>query len=335
MTDRRAILVTGGAGFIGSHVSKALAKAGFMPVVYDNLTTGHADAVQWGPCVIADMLDRDALARAIHAYDISAVMHFAGSAYVYESMLDPAKYYDNNIGGMLTLLDVVRHQDVMPPVVLSSSCATYGLMGQAPIAETSPQKPINPYGRTKLVCEQMLADYAAAYGLRAAVLRYFNAAGADPDGRLGERHLPETHLIPLALMTAAGRRASLDVCGTDYETPDGTCVRDYIHVDDLARAHVMALFQLLQGSAGVVANLGSGRGVSVREVAAAVERVTGRSVPLNLMPRRAGDPPILVADPRLALQLLGFRTRLTDIDTIIGHAAPWFGHKGADDAEAA
>jgi UDP-arabinose 4-epimerase len=335
MTERPAILVTGGAGFIGSHACKALAQAGFLPVVLDNLSTGHADAVQWGPGVIADIRDRVALARVMDTYNISAVMHFAGSAYVHESMVDPAKYYDNNIGGLLALLAVLRQQDVMPPLVFSSSCATYGLKALVPIAETAAQQPINPYGRTKLVCEWMLADHAAAYGLRPAILRYFNAAGADPDGKLGERHQPETHLIPLALMAAAGLRSALDVYGTDYETPDGTCVRDYIHVDDLARAHVMALSQLLQGSAGLTVNLGSGQGVSVLEVAAAVERVTGKSLALNRMPRRAGDPPILVADPSLASQLLGFRTKVSDTETIIGHAAPWFGHKVAGDAEAA
>jgi UDP-arabinose 4-epimerase len=335
MTERPAILVTGGAGFIGSHACKALAQAGFLPVVLDNLSTGHADAVQWGPGVIADIRDRVALARVMDTYNISAVMHFAGSAYVHESMVDPAKYYDNNIGGLLALLAVLRQQDVMPPLVFSSSCATYGLKALVPIAETAAQQPINPYGRTKLVCEWMLADHAAAYGLRPAILRYFNAAGADPDGKLGERHQPETHLIPLALMAAAGLRPALDVYGADYETPDGTCVRDYIHVDDLARAHVMALSQLLQGSAGLTVNLGSGQGVSVLEVAAAVERVTGKSLALNRMPRRAGDPPILVADPSLASQLLGFRTKVSDTETIIGHAAPWFGHKVAGDAEAA
>lgn len=335
MTERPAILVTGGAGFIGSHACKALAQAGFLPVVLDNLSTGHADAVQWGPGDIADIRDRVALARVMDTYNISAVMHFAGSAYVHESMVDPAKYYDNNIGGLLALLAVLRQQDVMPPLVFSSSCATYGLKALVPIAETAAQQPINPYGRTKLVCEWMLADHAAAYGLRPAILRYFNAAGADPDGKLGERHQPETHLIPLALMAAAGLRQALDVYGADYETPDGTCVRDYIHVDDRARAHVMALSQLLQGSAGLTVNLGSGQGVSVLEVVAAVERVTGKSVALNRMPRRAGDPPILVADPSLASQLLGFRTKVWDIETIIGHAAPWFGHKVAGDAEAA
>lgn len=329
MTGHPAILVTGGAGFIGSHACKALAAAGFTPVVYDNLTTGHADAVRWGPAVFADVRDRAALTQAVQTHDIAAVMHFAASAYVGESMTDPAKYHDNNIGGMIAVLDVCRRADV-GRVVLSSSCATYGLASDAPIHEGTAQRPINPYGRTKLVCEQMLGDHAAAYGLRPAILRYFNAAGADPDGALGEQHAPETHVIPLALMAAAGQRVALDVYGTDYDTPDGSCVRDFIHVDDLARAHVMALNQLMQGSAGLAVNLGSGRGVSVLEVAAAVERVTGRAVPLNLMPRRAGDPPSLVADPTLAEQLLGFRTRLTDIDTIISHAAPWFGHEVRD-----
>ena len=333
---RSAILVTGGAGYIGAHTCKALARAGFLPVVYDNLSTGHADAVRWGPGLIADIRDRAALAHAIETYDIVAVMHFAASAYVGESMTDPALYYDNNLGGMIALLDVLRHTAGQRPVVLSSSCATYGLAGRAPITEAAPQNPINPYGRTKLVCEQMLADHASAYGLHPAILRYFNAAGADPDGELGEKHQPETHVIPLALMAAAGQRAALDVFGTDYDTPDGTCLRDYIHVDDLARAHVMALTQMLQGREGLTLNLGSGRGVSVLELAAAVERVTGCTVPLNLLPRRAGDPPMLVADPTRAAELLGFRPQFTEIDTIIRHAAPWFGQKKAGgDAKAA
>lgn len=326
MTTRPSILVTGGAGFIGSHVCKALASAGFNPVVYDNLSTGHADNVQWGPVVFADVRDRSALWSAITGNHVVAVMHFAASAYVGESMIDPAKYHDNNVGGMIALLGVCLEVGVTR-IVLSSSCATYGIPKTLPITETTPQMPINPYGWSKLACERILQDYTNAYDLRPAILRYFNAAGADPFGALGERHLPETHAIPLALLSAAGRRGAFEVFGTDYDTPDGSCVRDYVHVDDLARAHVLALQHLLRGGDPLCLNLGSGRGVSVLELAAAVHRVTGLAVPLIHRARREGDPPILVADPALAARKLGFATRLHDIDTIIRHAAPWFGHQ--------
>lgn len=321
-----AILVTGGAGFIGAHCCKALAAAGFRPVVYDNLSTGHSAHVQWGPAIFADLRDRAALRAAMARHEIAAVMHFAASAFVGQSVSDPAAYHDNNIGGMIALLDVCRHSRIAP-VVFSSSCATYGAVNTVPIREDTPQAPINPYGFTKLVGERMLCEQAAAYGLRPAILRYFNAAGADPDGALGEIHRPETHLIPLALMAAAWNGPPLSVLGTDYDTPDGSCIRDYIHVDDLARAHVMALRHLLNGGAPLTLNLGSGRGTSVLEVMAAIKRVTGRPVPHVNAPRRAGDPAALVADPRLAAERLGFVTRHSDINKIITHAAPWFGHE--------
>ena len=320
-----AILVTGGAGFIGAHCCKALAAAGFRPVVYDNLSTGHAAHVQWGPAVFADLRDRAALAAAIAHHQIAAVMHFAASAYVGQSVTDPGPYHDNNIGSMIALLDVCR-QGGIDQLVFSSSCATYGTPSATPIREDTPQAPINPYGFTKLVGERMLIEQAAAYGLRPTILRYFNAAGADPDGDLGEIHRPETHLIPLALMAAAGSGPPLAVFGTDYATPDGSCIRDYIHVDDLARAHVMGLRHLLKGGAPLTLNLGSGRGISVWEVLGAVKRVTGRAVPHVTASRRAGDPAVLVADPRLAAARLGFVTQQSEIDTIIAHAAPWFGH---------
>jgi len=326
MTDKPAILVTGGAGFIGAHACKALAASGFRPVVYDNLSTGHAGNVRWGPSVFADLRNRMMLAETLARYKIAAVMHFAASAYVGESVSDPAKYHDNNIGGMIALLEGC-HKAGITKVVLSSSCATYGLAGSGPIAETAPQAPINPYGFTKLVCERMLLDHVTAHGLRPAILRYFNATGADPAGELGEAHNPETHLIPLALLAAAGRAGPLRVFGTDYDTPDGSCIRDYIHVDDLARAHVLALRHLLEGGAPLTLNLGTGRGVSVLEVLDAVARVTGRRVPFSFEARRAGDPPALVADPRRAAATLGFRTQHNSLDTIIAHAAPWFGHE--------
>jgi UDP-arabinose 4-epimerase len=317
------VLVTGGAGFIGAHACKALAEAGALPVAYDNLSTGHQDAVHWGPLVRGDVRDRGALASALKQFRIDTVMHFAASAYVGESVTDPALYYDNNVNGMVALLDATRAAGVSQ-IVFSSSCATYGVPELLPILEYMPQAPINPYGRTKLVCEQMLKDYGTAYGIRHVALRYFNAAGADPSGVIGERHEPETHLLPLALRAAAGGQP-LNVFGTDYDTPDGTCIRDYVHVSDLARGHLLALAYLHAGGKSTGLNLGSGRGHSVLDVCAAIERVTGRSVPVHFGPRRAGDPPVLTADPALAARVLGFRTRLSDIDTIVSHAAPWFG----------
>ena len=333
MTGRPAILVTGGAGFIGAHVCKALARAGCLPVVYDNLSTGHATNVKWGPAVFADVRDRATLRDTILRHDIVAVMHFAASAYVGESVSDPLKYHDNNIGGMIALLDACR-QTGLKRVVLSSSCATYGQAGSCPISETTAQVPINPYGFTKLACERMLLDHVAAHGIEPAILRYFNATGADPAGELGEAHSPETHLIPLALLAASGRGGPLAVFGTDYDTPDGSCIRDYIHVDDLARAHLLALAYLMGGGGPLTLNLGTGRGVSVLQVLDAVARVTQRPVPFQTRPRRAGDPARLVADPSLAATRLGFVTRFTDIDTIIAHAAPWFGHEARHAATA-
>jgi UDP-arabinose 4-epimerase len=318
------VLVTGGAGFIGAHACKALRGAGMVPVTYDNLSTGHRDAVTFGPFIQGDVRDTAALTAAMTAHRVTAVLHFAASAYVGESVTDPAKYYDNNAGGMIALLAAARAAG-LSQIVFSSSCATYGVPDTLPITEATPQRPINPYGRTKLMCEDMLRDHAAAYGLRYAALRYFNAAGADPDGMIGERHDPETHLIPLALRAAAGTGPALGIFGTDYDTPDGTCIRDYIHVTDLARAHVMALRHLLAGGESVAVNLGSGVGHSVHDIVTAIARVTGHTVPLRAAPRRAGDPPVLTADPARAASTLGFRTELSDIDTIIRHAAPWFG----------
>ncbi|WP_090200535.1 UDP-glucose 4-epimerase GalE [Yoonia tamlensis] len=321
-----AVLVTGGAGFIGSHACKALAAQGYLPVTIDNLSTGHADAVRYGPLVRADIRDSDAVNATIRSYDIAAIIHFAASAYVGESVQDPLAYYRNNIGGMTALLQAAQGAGIKR-IVFSSSCATYGVPRDFPITENYPQRPINPYGRTKLIGEQMLADMAVAHGITYAALRYFNAAGADPDGVLGERHAPETHLIPLALLAAAGNGPALTVFGTDYPTPDGTCVRDYIHVDDLARAHVAALAHLLAGGETLHLNLGSGFGLSIRDVIAGIEAFTGAPLPVCYGPRRAGDPPILTADPAAAARLLGFKTRLSDLPTLLAHAAPWFGVK--------
>jgi UDP-glucose-4-epimerase GalE len=315
----QSVLVTGGAGYIGSHACKALARAGYRPVAYDNLTRGHRQAVRWGPFVEGDVSDRTQVAATLRNYQISAVMHFAAFAYVGESVADPALYYRNNVGGTLSLLEAMRDSSVNL-IVFSSTCATYGIPGANPITETMPQLPVNPYGETKLAIERALRWFGEAYGLRYAALRYFNAAGADPDGEIGEEHEPETHLIPLVLRAALGLGPPIRIFGTDYPTPDGTAIRDYIHVQDLAGAHVRALAHLAAGGASGAINLGTGYGHSVREVIAAVARAAARPVPQQEAARRPGDPPVLVADPSLAAELLGWRAQLSDLDTIIGTA---------------
>ncbi|MEI2301646.1 UDP-glucose 4-epimerase GalE [Ensifer sp. MJa1] len=320
----RVALVTGGAGFIGSHTCKRLAQQGFVPVVYDNLSTGHRANVKWGPLVEGELADTERLSATIRIYAPECVIHFAASAYVGESVEDPGKYYRNNVAASISLLEACRATG-LARIVFSSSCATYGVPPRLPITEDTVQLPINPYGRTKLMMELMLADYARAYGLRSVALRYFNAAGADPDGQLTERHDPETHLIPRALMAAAGRIDRLDIFGDDYATPDGTCVRDYIHVTDLADAHVAAVNYLRDGGEVLKANLGSGHGTSIRQVLDAIDRVTRRPVPVQMLPRRPGDPPVLYADTSCARQKLGFRPAFSDIDMIIRTAAPGFG----------
>ncbi|WP_429812950.1 UDP-glucose 4-epimerase GalE [Ensifer sp. B1-9] len=320
----RVILVTGGAGFIGSHTCKRLAEQDFVPVVYDNLSTGHRTNVGWGPLVEGELEDTERLATAIRTFLPECVIHFAASAYVGESVEDPGKYYRNNVAGSIALLEACRVTG-LKHIVFSSSCATYGVPPRLPITEDTEQFPINPYGRTKLMIELMLGDYARAYDLRSVALRYFNAAGADPEGQLTERHDPETHLIPRALMAAAGGIERLDVFGDDYPTPDGTCIRDYIHVTDLADAHVAAVNYLRDGGEVLRANLGSGHGTSIRQVLEAIDRVTGRQVRVQMLPRRPGDPPVLYADTNRARQRLGFRPALSDIDTIIRTAAPGFG----------
>ncbi|EYR84354.1 UDP-glucose 4-epimerase GalE [Shinella sp. 838] len=322
--DRKKVLVVGGAGFIGSNTAKLLSAQGFEPVVYDNLSTGNREAVRWGRLVEGDILDTQRLGAAIDEDKPVAVIHFAASAYVGESVVDPAKYYRNNVSGTLSLLEACRLAGVRN-LIFSSSCATYGVPDSLPIREGASQRPINPYGRTKLIAEQMLADYAAAYDLHYVALRYFNASGADIDGELGEAHDPETHLIPRAMMAAAGSIDVLEVYGDDYDTPDGTCIRDYIHVGDLARAHVLAVEYLLGGGGNLAVNLGTGRGTSIREILESIRRLTGRAVPIVLRPRRAGDPPALYADPALAAETLGFRAVYSDLDTIIRTAAPFFG----------
>ncbi|MDX0678941.1 UDP-glucose 4-epimerase GalE [Sinorhizobium medicae] len=318
------ILVTGGAGYIGSHTAKLLRLEGIEPIVYDNLTTGNRSAVRWGPFVLGDILDGNHLVEVLEYHRPDAVIHFAASAYVGESVADPAKYYNNNVRGTLSLLDACRRTGV-DKVIFSSSCATYGVPAVLPIHETTPQDPINPYGKTKLMAEHMLADYAAAFKLNYVALRYFNACGADPEGDLGEWHDPETHLIPRALMAAAGTILHLEVFGEDYDTPDGTCVRDYIHVSDLASAHVLAYRHLAKGGENLAINVGTGRGFSIREVLRAIVEVTGRDVPVVFRRRRFGDPPTLYADGGLACRTLGFLPRYSDLETIVRTAAPFFG----------
>lgn len=326
-TPQKTVLVTGGAGYIGSHCCKALAKDGFSPVTYDNLTTGNEKAVKWGPLVIGDVSDSLRLIATLKEIQPFAVLHFAASAYVGESVSNPAKYYRNNVGGMISLLDACRDAHVSK-VVFSSSCATYGVPEVMPIKEATPQQPINPYGKTKLICENMLQDYSQAFGLEYAVLRYFNAAGADPDAEIGEWHSPETHLIPRAMLAASATGAALEVFGTDYPTTDGTCIRDYIHVSDLAAAHVLALHNLLDRGPSFSANLGTGAGHSILDVLTTIERITGKPVPASFKPRRPGDPPILIADAVFAQKKLGFRPQYSDLDTIIATAAPFFGFGG-------
>jgi UDP-arabinose 4-epimerase len=316
------VLVTGGAGYIGSHTCKALSKAGLTPVTYDNLVTGHEASVKWGPLERGDILDRARLDTVLHKYQPSAVLHFAAYAYVGESVIQPAKYYRNNVSGALTLLEAMRHHGVTQ-MVFSSSCSTYGTPQSIPIGENHPQDPINPYGASKLMTERMLADFGAAYNLRSVSLRYFNAAGADPDGEIGEDHDPETHLIPLVLKAAAGECPNITIYGTDYDTPDGTCIRDYVHVTDLAEAHVLAFRALEQGCDSSNYNLGTGHGFSVREVIRTANVASGRNIPVVEGGRRPGDPARLVADAKRAKVELGWHPQYGDLSQIIATAWNW------------
>jgi len=318
-TERPTVLVTGGAGYIGSHACKALGAAGFLPVAFDNLHRGHRELVRWGPLEVGDLNEPGRVAAVIEKHDPVAVMHFAALAYVGESVAEPERYYLNNVAGSAALLQAMRAM-AQPLIVFSSTCAIYGEPEAVPIAEDHPQRPLSPYGHTKRMVEQMLADMESAHGFRFVALRYFNAAGADPDGETGELHDPETHLVPLALQTAAGRLEKLKVFGDDYPTPDGTCIRDYIHVSDLADAHVAALRHLLGGGGSLGLNLANGNGFSVREVVECVERVTGRAVPVEVAGRRAGDPPSLVGDASRARRMLGWKPRLTSLDDIVRSA---------------
>lgn len=317
------VLVAGGAGYIGSHTAKALAAAGHTPVVFDSLEKGHEDAVRWGPLVKADLADRDALRRVFAEYPVEGVIHFAAYIAVGESMKEPVKYFRNNVANTLNLLEAMVAAGV-GSIVFSSTAAVYGDPETVPIPEDHPYRPVSAYGETKLMVERLLAWFETCHGIASARLRYFNAAGADPDGETGEDHEPETHLVPLALAAAAGKRAQLDLFGTDYPTPDGTCIRDYIHVTDLAQAHVLALKHLQSTRQSFTANLGTGSGFSVREVLQAVERVVGKPVPVVEKPRREGDPSSLVADSTRARQLLGWTPKHSSIDEIVATAWRWY-----------
>lgn len=316
------VLVTGGCGYIGSHANKLLAESGYDTVTLDNLVYGHREFAKWGKFVELDLSDRAGLEELLAAEKFDAVMHFAGYAYVGESVSDPAKYYRNNLAATLSLLEASRAAGV-DKFIFSSSCATYGLPQSIPMDEDHPQAPINPYGWSKLMVERILADFSSAYGLRSVCLRYFNAAGAAPGAGIGEWHDPETHLIPLALEAALGQRPNVSVYGTDYDTPDGTCLRDYIHVDDLAQAHALALEYLEQGGASDCFNLGNGTGFSVREVISTARQVSGRDIKAVDSPRREGDPPRLIASSAKAKRTLGWKPRYTDLEEIVRTAWEW------------
>jgi len=322
------IFVTGGAGYIGSHACKALFQAGFTPVTFDNLVHGHREAVRWGPLVVGDLLDQRAISEALQYFRPDAVMHFGAYAYVGESVSNPGKYYRNNVVGSLNLFEAMR-TTCIDKLIFSSTCATYGLddqNGSAPqslISESHVQNPINPYGSSKLMIERILRDFDHAYQFRSICLRYFTGAGADLSAEIGESHDPETHLIPLVLDAAAGISSGITVYGTDYDTPDGSCIRDYVHVSDLADAHVLALQSLLDGAPSCFYNLGNGRGYSVKEVIKAAQAVTGKKIPVNFGLRRSGDPARLVGDASLIKSSLGWTPRYCTLVDIIASAWRW------------
>lgn len=322
-----AILVCGGAGYIGSHVNKQLNREGYETIVFDNLIYGHREAVKWGTFVQGDLADESDLETVFSAHKIDAVFHFAAYAYVGESVIEPEKYYYNNVVNTLNLLKVMKRHGCSQ-IIFSSTCATYGEPEKVPITEDMPQNPINPYGMTKLTVERILKDYQKAYGMQSAVLRYFNAAGADPDGEIGESHDPETHIIPLVLDAASGKREDIQVFGTDYDTQDGSCIRDYIHVTDLADAHVRALHYLEEGNPGDCFNLGNAIGTSVLEVVKSVKRVTGREFQVTRSGRRQGDPAKLVGSSDKARKVLGWEPKYGEIDRIVAHAWKW--HENAE-----
>jgi UDP-glucose 4-epimerase len=316
------ILVTGGAGYIGSHCCKELQRRGFHPIVLDNLVYGHRENLKWGDFCEGDLSNPDDLNKCFKKFKVDAIMHFAAYAYVGESVTDPMKYYGNNVRNTIHLLDAALKFNVNN-FVFSSTCATYGNPESIPLDENHPRNPINPYGKTKKIIEDILTDCASAYGFKFISLRYFNAAGADPQGETGEKHIPETHLIPLVLDVAAGKSEAIRVFGNDYATPDGTCIRDYIHVNDLAAAHILALERLLDGGSSDVFNLGQGQGFSVKEVIEQAARITGKTIPLIETDRREGDPPVLIASNEKAVQQLGWQPEFSNLEDIIQTAWRW------------
>lgn len=315
----KTILVVGGAGYIGAHMVKMLLATGYRVVTLDNLSGGYRDAVLGGDFVFGDIADREGLERLFAGYNFAGVMHFASFIQVGESVQKPGKYYQNNLAATLNLLDAMVAHGVKT-FIFSSTAAIFGEPRYTPIDEQHPKQPINPYGLSKWMIEQILADYDRAYGLKSVCLRYFNAAGADPDGQLGERHVPETHLIPLVLQAASGRRDAITVYGQDYDTPDGTCIRDYIHINDLCQAHLLALEQLLSGAESAAYNLGNGAGFSVKQVIEVAKEVTGKAIPVLMGERRGGDAARLVADSKRAQTVLGWQPQYADLATIIAHA---------------
>jgi UDP-arabinose 4-epimerase len=316
------ILITGGAGYVGSHCAKALALAGHEAIVFDSLIQGRRDFVRWGELIIGDVRNAEVLKAVFSETRFDAVLHFAAAAYVSQSVSNPSLYYDVNVHGTRTLLQAMREAGVSK-IVFSSTCAVYGDPATLPIGEKAPLSPVNPYGFSKLVCERMMDDFDAAYSLKSVRLRYFNAAGADPEGEIGEEHNPETHLIPLVLDAAMGLRRSLQVFGTDYSTHDGTAIRDYVHVNDLAAAHLAALDYLLAAGNTIALNLGTGQGVSVKELIQTAEQLTGRPVPIEIAPRRPGDPACLVADPSEAYLRLGWTPKLSNLMNVLRDALNW------------
>lgn len=323
MSKDKYILVVGGAGYIGSHTTKELNRRGFKTIVIDNLIYGHREFVKWGELLIGDLLDKDFLKTVFNCYDIECVMHFAAFAYVGESVSDPEKYYVNNVAATLNLLAVMKEFGVNK-LVFSSSCAIYGIPTKIPISESEPMHPINPYGRSKAMVEHILEDYSNAYGLKYVSLRYFNAAGADSELEIGESHNPEWHILPLIFDAATGKKDNVTIFGADYDTPDGTCIRDYIHVSDIARAHAKAYEYLSEGNASICLNIGNGVGASVADLISGVQKVTGKHIPVNFKGKRIGDPAILIGNAKKALDVLGWSPEYTSIDAIITTAWDWY-----------
>lgn len=320
----KRVLVTGGAGYVGSQTAIVLRDAGFEPVILDNLANGHREPLEalGFTVIIGDISDTRKLDSIFGHHSFDAVVHFAAYAYVGESVQQPAKYYRNNVAATLDLLEAMVRAGVSR-IVFSSSCSTYGIPDRLPIDESAPQRPVSPYGFSKMVVERILRDFERAYGMRHVIFRYFNAAGADAKGRVGENHDPETHLIPLALYAASGLRPMVRIFGDDYPTPDGSCIRDYVHVEDLAEGHVLGLRHLMDGGDSAVFNIGNGRGVSVFEVIECARRVTGRPIAVEVAPRRAGDPAALYADATRARQILGWKARFPGIEEMVEHAWAW------------